>query len=347
MSINRSAFGRLEDGRQIERYELQSSGGLKLSVLTYGATIQSLVFDGRDVVLGYDRLEDYLVGNDSYQGATVGRYANRIAEGRFRLNGIVYDVGCNESGRGHLHGGVKGFDKQVWKAEVAADGEEPSLRMTYRSADGEEGYPGAADIAVTFTVAADNALHIRYEGVSDRDTVLNMTNHSYFNLNGFDGGDVLDTMLTIPADNITPVDALLMPTGSLLPVEGTPFDFRQGKPIGRDIGAEDAQLQLGGGYDHNYVLGMDRRERLAAAAYAPRSGIRMECRTDLPGVQLYTANGLNAAAGKGGIPLYKHQGFCLETQFFPDSPNQPAFPSAALKAGEAFASETVYRFYKD
>lgn len=347
MSINRSAFGKMENGGQIDRYELKGAGGLTLGVLTYGATIQSLVFDGRDVVLGYDRLEDYRVGNDSYQGATVGRYANRIAEGKFRLNGAAYDVGCNESGRGHLHGGVKGFDKQVWKAEVVADGEEPSVRMSYRSADGEEGYPGAVDVSVTFTVTVDNALHIHYEGVSDKDTVLNMTNHSYFNLNGYDGGDVLDTVLTIPAGSITPVDGQLMPTGELLPVEGTPFDFRQGKPIGRDIDAPDAQLRLGGGYDHNYVLGMDRRRRLAASAYAPRSGIRMECRTDLPGVQLYTSNGLNAAAGKGGIPLYKHQGFCLETQFFPDSPNQPSFPPAVLKAGESFSSETVYRFSKD
>lgn len=344
MGVRQSVFGRMKDGVQVDRFELEGEGGLRLAVLTYGATIQSLIYKKKDVVLGYDRLEDYRTGNTSYQGATVGRYANRIAGGRFHLNGASYDVGRNEGGTGHLHGGFRGFDKRIWSAAILDDGGEPAVRLTYRSADCEEGYPGDLEMTVTFAVTADNALHIRYEGVSSKDTVLNPTNHAYFNLNGYDGGDVLDTVLTLYADCITPVDGRLIPTGGLMPVEGTPFDFRQGKPLGRDIGAPDPQLRLGNGYDHNFVLGLDRRQRLAASAYAPRSGIRMECSTDLPGVQLYTANGLKEAAGKGGIPLYRHQGFCLETQFFPDSPNQPAFPSVLLKAGEQFVSETIYRF---
>ena len=339
-------FGRTKDGTEIYEYVLQGAGGLRLSVLTYGATIRSLVFDGKDLVLGYDRLEDYVADDTSYLGATVGRYANRIAGGRFTLDGVTYDVGCNERGRGHLHGGAKGFSKQVWQAAVTSDGGAPSVRMTYRSADGEEGYPGALDVAVTFTVTEDDALRIRYEAAADRDTVLNLTDHSYFDLNGWDGGDILDTVLTIYADKITAVDDQLIPTGEMLPVQGTPFDFRTGKPIGRDLDAADEQLRLGGGYDHNFVLGMDRRQRLAATAYAPRSGIWMECRTDMPGMQLYTSNSLHTATGKGGRPLYEHQGLCLETQFFPDSPNQPAFPSAVLRGGERFTSETSYRFFK-
>lgn len=344
MGVGQSVFGVTENGVQVDRYELAGNGGLRLAVLTYGATIQSLIYGKRDLVLGYDRLEDYRTGNTSYQGATVGRYANRIADGRFPLDGVIHDVGRNEGGVGHLHGGVRGFDKRIWSASILEDGGEPAVGLTYRSADGEEGYPGTLEMSVTFTVTADNALHIRYEGISDKDTVLNPTNHAYFNLNGYDGGDVLDTVLTLYADRITPVDGRLIPTGEWMPVEGTPFDFREGKPIGRDISGSDPQLRLGGGYDHNFVLGMDRRQRMAASAYAPRSGIRMDCITDLPGVQLYTANGLMETAGKGGIPLYKHQGFCLETQFFPDSPNHPEFPSTRLKAGEAFHSVTAYRF---
>ena len=344
LSIEKSAFGVLPDGTAVEQYCLTASGGLKVSVLTYGATLRAVEFAGKDVILGYDRLEDYVNAKGSYQGATVGRYANRIAGGVFTLGGQTYDVGCNETGRGHLHGGVHGFDKKVWAASVLDEGDEPSLRLSITSADGEEGYPGRLEVSVTVTAAADNTLRLSYEAQSDKDTVLNLTNHAYFNLNGYDGGDVLDTALTIHADAITPVDDLLIPTGELLPVEGTPFDFRAGQTIGAALAASHPQLEIGGGVDHNFVLGSERAMRQAIRAVSPRSGIAVECWTDMPGVQVYTANFLGEDAGKGGVPLYRHQGFCMETQFFPDSPNHPAFPSTLLQAGETFRSVTEYRF---
>lgn len=344
MAMEKRRFGRTADGQEIERYILQGAGGLRVSVLTYGATLQAVEFRGKDLLLGYDTLEEYMTAAGSYQGATVGRYANRIAQGRFTLGGRVYDVGCNEKGRGHLHGGVHGFDKKIWTAQVLSEGDAPCVKLSTVSEDGEEGYPGRLGVSVTVTVSADNVLRLAYEAASDADTVLNLTNHAYFNLNGWDGGDVLDTVLTVAADAITPVDSLLIPTGELLPVEGTPFDFRQGQSIGQALAGEHPQLTIGGGLDHNFVLGMDRRMRQAIHAVSPRSGIAVDCRTDMPGVQIYTANFLNEKAGKGGVKLYRHQGFCMETQFFPDSPNRPEFPSTVLKAGETFRSVTEYAF---
>lgn len=344
MSITRAPFGAMPDGRPVERITLEGVNGLSASVLTYGATLQSLCFDGRDVVLGYDCLEDYRRCG-GYQGATIGRYGNRIAGGQFMLGGKTYDVGCNENGRGHLHGGAVGFDKSMWDAEILSDGGEPSVRFSRISEDGEMGYPGRLEVSVTFTVRAENALEIAYHAVSDKDTVLNLTNHAYFNLNGYDGGDILDTVLTIDADAITPVDDKLIPTGEFLAVEGTPFDFRAGKPIGQDMEDPLPQLRLGGGFDHNYVLNGTGFRRVLSA-FAPKTGIRMDCLTDQPGVQLYTANGLKTNVGKGGTGLYRHQGFCLETQHYPDSPNHPHFPSTLLKAGAAFESVTRYVFSK-
>ena len=344
MAVEIMGFGRLADGHPVEKYVLTGGGGLRVSVLTYGATLQAVEFRGKDLLLGYDSLEDYVEKNSSYQGATVGRYANRIAGGLFTLNGRTYDVGCNEEGRGHLHGGVRGFDKRIWSAKVLTDGDTPSICLSRISEDGEEGYPGRVEVSVTMTVEPDNVLRLTYDARSDADTVLNLTNHGYFNLNGWDGGDVLDTVLTIGAHAITPVDERLIPTGELLPVEGTPFDFRQGQTIGAALAGSHPQLTLGGGVDHNFVLGMDRRMRQAVHAVSPRSGIAVDCRTDLPGVQIYTANSLEEKAGKGGVNLYPHQGFCMETQFFPDSPNQPGFPTTVLKAGKAFHSVTEYAF---
>ncbi len=347
MGITKESFGRTKSGIPVERYRLIGKGGLEACWLTYGATLQALYFNGKDMVLGYDTVTDYEEADNSYQGATIGRYGNRIADGKFVLGGKEYTLCCNETGRGHLHGGKVGFDKKVWSAEILAEGEEPAVRFSLVSPDGEEGYPGTLQVAVTVTVDRENALHIAYTATTDADTVLNLTNHAYFNLNGADGGDILDTELMINADHITPVDSLLIPTGELLAVEGTPFDFRQPKAIGQEIDSPHPQMLLGNGYDHNYVLNPPAdgaRFRHAVTAVSPRSGIIMKCDTDQPGVQLYTANGLKEQTGKYQTPLYQHQGFCLETQHAPDSPNQPGFPSVVLKAGETFSSETVYRF---
>lgn len=322
MSIQKEPFG------SAEKYTV-SQGDLSVSVLTYGATVQAVRYRGAEMVLGYDTLEEYQT-LPGCLGATVGRYANRIAKGKFTLNGKEYDVGCNEEGRGHLHGGRIGMHMKMWQAEAAGKN---ALRFTHTLEDGEEGYPGKMEIAVLFTVEND-ALRITYEAVSDKDTVFNPTNHAYFNLGS---SSAEDHLLTIEADHFTPVDELLIPTGELRAVQGTPFDFTAEKLIGREIETEEEQLRIGGGYDHNFVL---RGEglRLAVTAVSPESGVTMECHTDMPGVQLYTGNFLEA-------PFEKRQGFCLETQFYPDSPNQPGFPSVTLRAGERFFSVTEYRFF--
>ncbi len=341
MGVQTENWGKIGE-TAVRRFVLES-GGLRAAVISYGAALQMLEFAGKDRILGYDTLEGYR-GGRSYQGAAIGRYANRIADGRFRLDGREYDVGRNEDGIGHLHGGAAGFDKRVWSAQVLEDGAAPAVRFTLESADGEEGYPGNLSVSLTYRLVGGDTLRLEYAAESDKDTVVNLTNHAYFNLEGADGGDVLDTRVWIAAEAFTPVDARLIPTGEVRPVEGTPFDFRQEKAIGRDIGMDDEQLRLGGGYDHNFVLGFDRRRRHAASAFSPAAGIRLDCFTDQPGMQFYTANGLDEAGGKGGRPLQKRHAFCLETQCFPDSPNHPAFPSPVLKAGERYASVTEYRF---
>ncbi len=332
MSVIKTQFGKAE------KYTI-TDNDFSVSVITYGATITNIIFKGADVVLGYDTLEDYIC-QEGYLGSTVGRYANRIAKGLFTLNGKEYNVGCNEKGRGHLHGGVKGFKDCFYTAEIAG---ENSVKMTYTAKDGEEGYPGNYTVAVTFT-AEDNALRIDYSATCDKDTVHNITNHSYFNLNGYNGENVLSTTLKINAEYITPVDELLIPTGELMPVKDTEFDFLSPKAIGRDIKGKHPQLIIGGGYDHNFVLGKTNEMRRAVEAYSPVSKITMYCDTTEPGVQLYTGNGLNSTAGKNGCTYGNHQGFCLETQHFPDSPNKQSFPSCVLKAGETYQSTTIYSF---
>lgn len=349
MGIVKEPFGVTRDGVAVDRYRLKGEGGLEACILTYGVTVQSLFFEGKDLVLGYDSLVDYENQNGSYQGAAIGRYGNRIADGRFTLNGKTFTLCCNEAGRGHLHGGAVGFDKKVWEAEILSSQVDPAVRFHLFSPDAEEGYPGNLNVTLTVTVSYENVLHFEYTAKSDADTVINLTNHSYFNLNGVDGKDILDTRLQINADYITPVNEKLIPDGSLLPVEGTPFDFRKSKEIGADIGQPHPQLLLGGGYDHNFILTQPPKGeqlRYAAEAFSPHTGIKMNCYTDQPAVQFYTANGLNEKAGKYGIPLYPHQGFCLETQHCPDSPNHPEFPTTVLKAGQLFRSETAYRFTK-
>ncbi len=334
MSIEKEAFG------LAEKYTIRGSADLSVCILTYGATLQSIRYKGVDVALGYHTLEDYKT-HGGYLGATVGRYANRIAGGKFTLNGVEYDVGCNETGRGHLHGGKVGMDKKIWKAEPLSG---TALRMTTLLADGEEGYPGELKVGVLFEVEGDT-LRITYEGCSDQDTVFNPTNHCYFNLNGENGADVTNHLLQINANAYTPVDELLIPTGELRPVQGTAFDFTVAKPIGKEINAPDPQVQLCGGYDHNFCLPGEGL-RTAAVAQSPATGIRMECCTDQPGVQLYAGNYLNNSNGKSGH-MGKHQGFCLETQTYPDSPNHPAFPSAVLPAEKNFRSVTEYRFSQE
>lgn len=339
MAVIRKPYGTAPNGKLVEQLTITGEGGLTVSFITYGATLTNLLFGGKDVVLGYNSLEDYL--NDTASiSVTVGRYANRIAGGMFELNGKTYDVGRNEKGIAHLHGGSEGFQKQHWDVAETADN---AFTLRYFSPDGEMGYPAALTVEFTVTVTANNALVFSYRAVSDGDTVLNLTQHAYFNLAGYGGGDILDTEMQLFADEISVVDEHLIPTGERLKVAGTPFDFRVAKPIGRDIGADHPQLKIGGGYDHNFILGDTMGMRHAATLYCAKSGIRMECHTDQPGIQVYTGNRLTTNVGKGGA-MTRYQGVCLETQHFPDSPNHPEFPSTVLRAGEVFTSTTEYRF---
>lgn len=340
MSITMEPFGYMDTGEEVKRFILKGKGGLTVAVLSFGATIQSVLFQEKDLVLGYDTLEGYIQGT-SYQGATIGRYANRIAGGCFMLHDKLFQLDKNDNGLHHLHGGNTGFSKRVWSVIQQEDTDEPSIKMGIASPDGDGGYPGNLSMAVTVKVTADNRLSFMYEATCDKDTICNPTNHCYFNLNGWNGGDILPTQLTIYSDNITKADAQLIPTGEIVPVENTPFDFRYRKTIGEGIHV------LADGYDVNYVLGQPGQWHRAAEAFDSRSGIHLLCSTDRGGLQLYTANTLADKHGKGCKPLTKHQGFCLETQFYPDTPNHPAFPSAVLAAGQVFSSRTEYQFFLD
>lgn len=340
--IKETPFGELY-GVDVVKYTLCGVGGLAVSVINYGATITNVLFEGHDVVLGYDDLEGYLkIGG--YLGSTVGRYGNRIGKGTFMLDGKKIDVGCNENEFSHLHGGYVGFDKQLWDVVGAGEGDEPYITFSHVFDDMEEGYPGELDVNVTFTVTKDNALRIEYKAISSKKTVFNPTNHSYFNLAGYDGGNILDTELYINADSFTPYDCHLIPTGEIRAVDGTPFDFRTPKAIGKDINADDEQIHFGGGYDHNFCLRGDD-DSVKIIAYSKKSGIEMSVKTTEPGVQLYTSNMLTSVVGKGGAH-YKHQAFCLETQHYPDSPNHDNFPSTVLEKETPFYSVTEYIFKK-
>ena len=342
--VTKSAFGKLSDGTAIEAYTLQNANGALAKVITYGATLAELEVPDRrgklgDVVLGFDNLDGY-VGEHPYFGATVGRYANRIAKGKFTLDGKEYNLAIN-NGPNSLHGGKIGFSRRVWKAEIVANGAEPSVKFTYVSKDGEENYPGTLTASVTYTLTKDNALKLTYNATTDKDTILNITNHSYFNLSG-GSGTILNYLLQINAANFTPVDSTLIPTGEIKSVEGTPLDFR--KPTA--IGARIADIKDIGGYDHNYVLdGPSGKLREVARVVDPASGRVMEVSTTEPGVQFYSSIGLNGSiTGKNGIAYPKYAALCLETQHYPDSPNRPNFPSTELKPGQKFHSETVYKF---
>ena len=323
-------------GREVREFII-SDGELSVSVLEYGATVHGILFRGVDCVAGYDGLDGF-VGGGSYQGATVGRYANRIGGASFVLGGERFCLDEND-GENSLHGGFSGISFKVLEGEQVG---ESAVRFSCSSPDGEGGFPGNLIFSVTFSVCGD-ALSIKYEAVSDRDTVMNYTNHAYFTLGA---GSCLPVVLKIDADGYTPVDAGLIPTGEIADVTGTPFDFREPKEIGRDIGSDHPQVAAEGGFDHNFVLRGGPREfkRDAAVAFCPETGITLRCSTDMPGVQLYTANLLDEPCGKGGVPLSRHRAFCLETQFFPDTPNKAEFPSCAVRAGEKFESVTVFKF---
>ncbi len=346
MSITKAPFGAMSDGTPVEQFLLQGEGGLRASIIPFGCRIVSLEAPDRNgktanVVLGHDTLDPYL-DPENFQGTAVGRYANRIAGGKFSIGDKTYTLAKN-NGENALHGGPTGFAHRLWTVKDASETPEgPCVTFSYTSADGEEGYPGNLTVEIAYTVTKDNTLRIVYRAETDAPTAVNLTNHAFFNLSGDPSRSILSHELQIHADAITAVREDLIPTGELTPIAGTPYDFNEPKTIGRDMDADDAMLQRCHGYDHNYVL---RGEglRKVAEAYEPDSGRVMETYTDLPGMQLYTANGLSGI-GHGGVPFVSHGAFCLETQFFPDSPNHPEFPFHFLQPGEKFETVTAYRF---
>jgi aldose 1-epimerase len=351
--LDRKPYGVLPDGTAVDRFTLRNTNGTTAEIISYGAILMSLSVPDRaggfaNVVLGYGSLADYLADDASY-GATIGRYANRIAGGQFAIDGTVYRLLLN-NGPNSIHGGLEGFSKKVWRAEGVVEADGPAVALRYISADGEEGYPGRLDVEVLYTLTAADGLRIDYTASTDKPTVLNLTNHSYFNLAGEGTGDVLNHELMIAADGFTPADATSIPTGEIRPVDGTPFDFRVPHSVGGRIRERDEQLLLGRGYDHNFVLrpNPSGEARLAARLREPRSGRIMEVLTSEPGVQLYTGNFLNGRhRGVGGRAYRQSDGLCLETQHFPNSPNQPEFPTTVLRPGDTFRSRTDYRFSVD
>ena len=343
-SVTKSEFGKMPDGAQVDLYTLKSDG-IEAQVMTFGARVVSIKTADRngkvdDVVLGYTALDAYLDDKSTYFGAVVGRYGNRIAFGKFSLDGHLYQIPTNDHANA-LHGGTVGFDRMLWQARPIADG----VEMTLVSRDGDQGFPGTLTVHVRYTVH-HGALRIDYIATTDKDTVVNLTNHSYFNLAGNGQGTILHDELTIPADQYTPVDAGLIPTGVLAPVEGTPFDFRKPTVIGARIDDDNEQLKFAGGYDHNWVLrGKNGEMKTAARVYDPGSGRVLTVTTTQPGVQFYTGNFLDGKKyGKEQEGHVKHAALCLETQHFPDSPNHPSFPTTELKPGETLHSTTVFTF---
>lgn len=352
-SITGVPFGTTRDGREAMLFTLVNAGGMRVDITNYGALIVRLLCRDRsgrldDVVLGYDSLEAYL-GDSQYFGALVGRFGNRIARGTFTLDGATFTLATNNKPNGipcALHGGSVGFNKVLWDATPLLVGDAAGLRLHYVSADGEEGYPGRLEVTVHYWLTHGNELRVVYEAATDKATPVNLTQHSYFNLKGGGGGDILGHRVTINASRYTPVDAGLIPTGELASVAGTPFDFRTEHAVGERIGAPDRQLGIGNGYDHNWVL--DRGGPgpvLAATVCEPTTGRLLEVWTDEPGVQFYSGNFLDGTnVGKGGHPYPFRGGLCMETQHFPDSPNHPAFPGTILRPGGKYETSTVFRF---
>jgi aldose 1-epimerase len=348
-NLTKRAFGTLPSGEQISLYTFTNANGIEASITNFGGRVVKLLAPDRngeldDVALGFDNLDGYLAKNP-YFGALVGRCANRIAGAQFVLDGQTYKLAAND-GSNSLHGGMKGFDKVVWTPfETSLDGV-PALELRYLSPDGEDGYPGNLDVRVTYQLTDGNELRLEYFAKTDRKTVLNLTNHSYFDLSGQGKGNVLDHVVTIHADRFTPVDQNLIPTGELKSVEGTPFDFRQPTRVGERIDEKNEQLKLGIGYDHNFALNRTGDGLMLAARVAePTSGRVLEVFTTQPGVQFYTGNHLDGSIkGKGGVTYGFRTGFCLETQHFPDTPNHPEFPSAELARGQEYRASTLFRF---
>ena len=346
-----TASAQVKDFDSIKLYTLKNESGMTVCVTNYGAIITSIIVPDRngkraDVALGYDRVEDYINAVDKpYFGAVVGRYGNRIAKGEFTLDGETYSL-LQNNGENHLHGGAIGFDKVVWAVDEYVEGK--SLTLSYLAKDKEEGYPGNLELIIVYTLADDNSLVVDYHATTDKATPINVTQHTYFNLKGEGQGTILDHKLMLNAKTFTPVDESLIPTGEMPAVAGTPFDFTTAKAIGHDIDQQNEQLVFGLGYDHNWILNKDGTEgelSLAAQVHEPSSGRVMEIYTTEPGIQFYCGNFLDGRLkGKSGKPYVHRGGFCLETQHFPDSPNQPNFPSTILKPGETYESKTVFKF---
>jgi aldose 1-epimerase len=348
--VTPASFGRLPDGTDVGLFTLNNARGLEVRAIAYGAIILSVRAPDRrgrldDVVLGCDDLEGYLT-RSRYFGAVVGRYGNRIAHGRFTLDGRTFQLATN-NGPNHLHGGVKGFDKVVWLAQPHALDGHTAVAFSYTSPDGEEAYPGTLNARVSYALTERNELVVEYEATTDKPTLVNLTQHSYFNLAGEGRGDILQHVLSLEADRFTPVDDTSIPTGELAPVAGTPFDFRQPTAIGARIDADHEQLRRGAGYDHNFVLRdgpVPGGLRHAARVFEPASGRTLDVATTEPGVQFYAGTHLGGQIGKHGHPYGPRTAFCLETQHFPDSPNHPHFPSTILRPGATYRSKTVFTF---
>jgi aldose 1-epimerase len=348
-SVLAQPFGEV-DGRQVSLFTLRNPRGMEARVTNYGGIITHLFVPDRDgnmddVVLGYDSLAGYLEASP-YFGSIIGRYGNRIAGGTFALDGVTYDLARN-NGPNHLHGGLKGFDKVVWEAEPFERSGARGIVFSYTSEDGEEGYPGTLRARVTYTLTDNDELIFDYHATTDKPTPVNLTQHTYFNLEGHNTGDILDHEMMINADRFTPIDSTLIPVGELRPVEGTPLDFRQPEAIGTRIDQDDEQIRFGLGYDHNFVLnGEAGQMKLVGRVYEPASGRVLEVRSTEPGVQFYSGNFLDGSiTGKDGAVYAYRNGFCLETQHFPDSPNQPDFPDTILRPDEEYSSRTIYSFY--
>jgi aldose 1-epimerase len=346
-TITGASFGATPDGTPVDIYTLKGAGGAEARISTYGGIVVSLKVPDKaghlgDVVLGYDKLDDY-IKETPYFGALIGRYGNRIARGKFTLDGVTYSLATNNYPNA-LHGGIKGFDKRVWSALARVTAEGPTLELHYVSKDGEEGYPGTLDVTAVYMLTKDNALRLEYKATTDKDTVLNLTQHSYFNLAG--KGDILSHVVQMPADRYTPVDSTLIPTGQLQPVDGTPFDFRTPTAIGARIQQDNEQLRFGKGYDHNWVFQKNIGDlTILARVTEPSSGRLLEVLSTEPGLQFYSGNFLDGTLrGKGGWTYQFRNGFCMEPQHYPDSPNHPNFPSVVLKPGQVYRNTIIYRF---